>query len=52
MCDCVCRFCGNKYTTIRGTKFHEIFCKSNPNRKEKDIPWNKGLTKETNEKLK
>lgn len=57
-----CKYCG-KICKLYGIKNHEKQCKSNPNRipqkgtrfkinGDKFIPWNKGLTKETDERVK
>lgn len=55
-----CQFCGKLCIGKNSLAQHERFCKNNPNRtespfvkynKEKDHVWNKGLTKEIDERL-
>jgi very-short-patch-repair endonuclease len=55
-----CQFCGKICIGKNSLAQHERFCKNNPNRaespfvkynKEKDHVWNKGLAKETDERL-
>lgn len=47
----ICKYCG-KECFASGLSKHENFCALNPNRKiRKSNPWNKGLTKETNETI-
>lgn len=62
-----CQYCGKKCKNMNSLKQHEIRCSINPNRIEvnsnfikynnelkdkKRIPWNKGLTKENDKRLK
>ena len=55
-----CQYCNKEYNLKLALKCHEIRCKQNPNRKYwksnkngKGHPaWNKGLTKETDERIK
>ena len=59
--DLFCHYCGKQYKNTNSLKNHERLCKSNPNRQEspfvkynktkRDV-WNKGLTKETDERVK
>ena len=60
---CYCKYCGKECKNLNSLKQHEIRCKENPdrihinisNRKGNTIPhtsWNKGLTKETDERVK
>lgn len=42
----LCKYCSVYYSSDRATKFHEGFCKDNPNRKSS---WNSGKTKESSE---
>lgn len=55
-----CQYCGKICIGKNSLTQHERFCKNNPNRiespfvkynKEKDQAWNKGLTKETDERV-
>lgn len=57
----ICSFCNKEYDSAHAQKTHQRFCKMNPNHedsafikynKNKDTPWNKGLSKETDERLK
>lgn len=55
-----CKYCGKECKSINSLKQHECRCPSNENRKS-DVtkgfntpgitPWNKGLTKETDERV-
>ncbi len=45
----VCKFCGRVSNSKNGNTKHENVCIKNPHRNETPPPWNKGLTKETNE---
>ena len=56
----ICRYCLKKFDSVRGTVAHERFCKKNPEaavsyfvtyNKKKECAWNKGLTKETDERV-
>ena len=56
----ICKFCGKECKNRNSLAQHERFCKLNPNRvessfvkfnKERDHVWNKGLTKETDERV-
>ena len=52
----VCPFCGREFNTILGTRQHEVRCSLNPNHRPKIMPkgraaWNKGQTKDTNDKI-
>lgn len=59
---CFCSFCGKEITSTKsGITFHENRCKENPNRKHHTgnkgatighTAWNKGLTSETDERVK
>jgi hypothetical protein len=59
--DTTCKFCGNLCKNANSLRNHQRLCKENPDRQESSfkkyneipgrIPWNKGLTKETNESL-
>ena len=57
-----CEFCNREFSNVGGRGAHVPYCKVNPNRiqrpkspnahaKKGNIPWNKGLTKHTSEKL-
>ena len=55
-----CKFCGKTYKNKNSCKNHERYCKENPNKiespfvkynKDKGCAWNKGLTKETDERV-
>ena len=62
--DLFCKFCGKECKNKKSLIQHEIRCKDNPNRVDLSymdkihsnnkgrIPWNKGLTKETDERIK
>lgn len=51
----ICPFCERVFTTNSGCGIHIIYCLQNPDRiisgKKGSIPWNKGLTKETDERV-
>lgn len=55
----ICKFCGKICKNIKSLRSHERLCKLNPNRQESSWvkfnhergAWNKGLTKETDERL-
>lgn len=53
-----CRYCGKSCKNLNSLKQHEIRCKENPNRIISPIcqkghkSWNKGLTKETDDRVK
>lgn len=56
----ICKFCGKECKNKNSLAQHECRCKENPNRiespfvkynKERDHTWNKGLTKETDERV-
>lgn len=56
-----CKYCGKQCKNKNSLSNHERLCKLNPNRqespfvkynKEKEKPWNKGLTKEIDERVK
>lgn len=60
-CICYCNYCGKECKNLNSLKQHERLCKLNPNRvespfvkfnKERDHTWNKGLTKETDDRVK
>lgn len=60
-CICYCKYCGKECKNLNSLKQHERLCKLNPNRvespfvkfnKERDHTWNKGLTKETDDRVK
>lgn len=55
-----CRYCGKECKNNNSLAQHEIRCKNNPNRiispfveynKNTKVPWNKGLTKETDSRV-
>lgn len=56
----ICKFCGKACKNANSLRNHERLCKLNPNRQESSWtkfnkehePWNKGLTKETCERVK
>ena len=57
----ICNFCNKEYDSIYAQKSHQRFCKLNPNHvvsplikhnNERGSVWNKGLTKDTDERLK
>lgn len=49
----VCSFCGKRCGSLQGLRRHENYCVNNPQHKEKNWePWNKGLTKDTNDTIK
>lgn len=56
----ICKYCGKQCKNKNSLAQHEIRCKENPNRIRCQnnlnslgkIPWNKGLTKETDERIK
>ena len=56
----ICKFCGKVCKNTNSLRCHERLCKENPNRQEsswvkfnhKRGAWNKGLTKETDERVK
>ena len=58
--DFICKFCGKACKNANSLRNHEHLCKLNPNRQESSWtkfnkehePWNKGLTKETDERVK
>lgn len=59
--DLFCQYCGKQCKNLCSLKQHEIRCPKNENRletsispicKKGHIPWNKGLTKETDERIK
>lgn len=58
--DCVCKFCGKPCLNPNSLRNHERLCKKNPNRKISPFvkwnathdAWNKGLTKETDLRVK
>ena len=56
----ICKYCGRECKNTNSLKNHERLCKSNPNRQEspfvkynkiKGDVWNKGLTKESDERV-
>ena len=52
-----CQFCYKEYNTKKSLKSHQIRCKLNPNKKEWNSwrptsCWNKGLTKQTDNRIK
>lgn len=57
--NCICQFCQGIFKNLLSLRCHERLCKQNPNRVESNwvkrnksvIPWNKGKTKETDERL-
>lgn len=48
---CICEYCGKEYGTLKSIRSHKPFCKLNPNGKHLSS-WNKGLTKESDERVK
>ena len=55
----LCKFCSKECKSPNSLRNHERLCKSNPNKQESNlknrintIPWNKGLTKETDDRVK
>lgn len=57
----ICSFCNKEYDSIYAQRTHQRFCKLNPNHvvsplikhnNERGSVWNKGLTKDTDERLK
>lgn len=46
-----CKYCGKEFKSLRSVHYHENRCPNNQNRKYKSA-WNKGLTKETDERVK
>lgn len=57
----ICSFCNKEYNSIYAQRTHQRFCKLNPDHvvspfikhnNERDGVWNKGLTKDTDERLK
>lgn len=58
--DFICKFCGKVCKNANSLRNHERLCKENPKRQESSWtkfnkehePWNKGLTKETDERIK
>lgn len=60
--DLFCKYCGKEYKNKNSLVQHEIRCKKNPNKintlipgfngKHGHVAWNKGLTKETDERVK
>lgn len=57
----ICSFCNKEYDSIYARRAHQRFCKLNPNHvvspfikynNERGSVWNKGLTKDTDERLK
>ena len=58
---CYCKYCGKECKNLNSLHNHERLCKLNPNRQEspwvkynltKGNVWNKGLTKETDDRVK
>ena len=56
----ICKYCGRECKNTNSLKNHERLCKSNPNRQESSFVkynetnggvWNKGLTKDTDERV-
>lgn len=56
--DLFCEYCGKQCKSINSLKQHSIRCSKNPNRTHKGgmpkghVGWNKGLTKDTDERVK
>lgn len=58
--ECICKFCGKPCKNLNSLRNHERLCKKNPNRQESSWikfnhergAWNKGLTKETDKRVK
>ena len=57
----ICKFCGKPCKNLNSLRAHERLCKKNPNRQEssfvkynaeRETVWNKGLTKETDARVK
>lgn len=57
----ICKFCGKPCKNLKSLRAHERLCKENPNRQEssfvkynaeRETVWNKGLTKETDARVK
>ena len=46
-----CKFCGRYSPTSYGLTRHEKSCKLNPDRVIGKSPWNKGLTKDTDDRI-
>ena len=55
-----CQYCNKQFKSLNSLKQHEIYCKENPNHKEspfvkynknRESVWNKGLTKETDQRV-
>lgn len=46
--DCFCEYCGKHFHYLNGLNGHKPYCKLNPNKKH---AWNKGLTKEKDERV-
>lgn len=60
-CICYCKYCGKECKNLNSLKQHEIRCKDNPDHiqvikpkgnTKHHTPWNKGLTKETDSRIK
>lgn len=55
---CYCQYCGKECKSLNSLKQHESRCKNNPNRitnsgnQRGRVAWNKGKTKETDERVK
>ena len=55
---CYCKYCGKECKNLNSLKQHEIRCKENPNHitnkgnTKPHTSWNKGLTKETDDRVK
>ena len=58
---CYCKYCGKECKNLNSLKQHEIRCKENPNHiniiktngnTKHHVSWNKGLTKETDDRVK
>lgn len=49
--DFSCRYCGRKSTSKQGNTCHESYCLHNPNKDPNRHGWNKGLTKETDDRV-
>ena len=56
----ICKFCGKVCKNANSLRNHERLCKENPEKqesswvkfnKEREHAWNKGLTKETDERV-
>lgn len=49
--ECICNFCQRKFISLRALKYHLHYCINNPNRDLHRKIWNKGLTKNTDDRV-